>query len=71
MLLRVFLIAFFVGYTMMSKELKIGCCFTTEDRDEATDFRGNLFGFYMYATYTCQLGLCVSGKTFFFSMYFN
>ena len=43
MLLRVFLIDLFVGY-MMFKELKIGCCFSTDDKDEATDL-----------TYTCQL----------------
>ena len=35
MLLRVFSIDFFVGYTMMSIELKIECCFSTDDRDEA------------------------------------
>ena len=29
---------FLCWYTMMSKELKIGCCFSTDDKDEATDF---------------------------------
>ena len=49
-----FLINFFVGYTMMSKKLKIGGCFYTDDRDEATDSE-NLFCLYTRLTHACQL----------------
>ena len=42
---------FLCWYTMMSKELKIGCCFSTDDKHEATDFTENLFCFYACLTH--------------------